>query len=68
MARINKSYTVGISVKDADAKLKLRTLKSIDPQITDATIVGLANLVNSFDQEDLQKPTLTRVDEIEIGN
>jgi hypothetical protein len=68
MARSIKSLTISVLTKDATGKAKTRTFKSIYPQITDAEVLGIANLVNSFDEEDLQKPVVTRVDEIDIAN
>lgn len=68
MARSIKSLTLSVLTKDTAGKAKTRTFKSIDPQITDAEVLAIANLVNSFDEEDLQKPTVTRVDEIDIAN
>ncbi|KRL42192.1 hypothetical protein FD01_GL001942 [Lacticaseibacillus manihotivorans DSM 13343 = JCM 12514] len=52
--------------KDADAKSKIRTFKSVDPKITDETVLAIAELVNSFVDDDLQKPIVTRADEIDI--
>lgn len=68
MARSIKSLTISVLTKDATGKGNIRTFKSIDPQITDAEVLAIANLVNSFDEEDLQKPVITRVDEIDIAN
>lgn len=68
MARSIKSLTISVLTKDATGKAKTRTFKSIDPQITDAEVLAIANLVNSFDEEDLQKPVVTRIDEIDIAN
>ncbi len=66
MARSIKSFTLSVLTKDADAKSKTRTFKSIDPKITDETAVAIAELVNTFVDDDLQKPIITRVDEIDI--
>ena len=68
MARSIKSLTLSVLTKDVEGKAKTRTFKNIYPQITDAEVLGIANLVNSFDEEDLQKPVVTRVDEIDIAN
>lgn len=68
MARSIKSLTISVLTKDATGKGNIRTFKSIDPQITDAEVLAIANLVNSFDEEDLQKPVITRVDEIDIAS
>jgi hypothetical protein len=66
MARSVKSLTLSVLTKNADAKSKTRTFKSIDPKITDETVMAIAELVNTFVDEDLQKPIITRVDEIDI--
>jgi hypothetical protein len=68
MARSVKSFTISVLTKDAANKSKTRTFKSIDPEITDATVLAIAKLVNTFDDDDLQKPIITRVDEIDIAN
>ncbi|QFQ91905.1 hypothetical protein [Lacticaseibacillus manihotivorans] len=66
MARSIKSFTLSVLTKDADAKSKIRTFKSVDPKITDETVLAIAELVNSFVDDDLQKPIVTRADEIDI--
>lgn len=67
MARSVKSLTVSVITKDLAGKSKTRSFKSIDPQITDTAVVGIANLVNTFDEGILQKPVITRVEEIDIA-
>lgn len=67
MARTTKTLALNVITTDLDKKKKSRRFINIDPEISDAAIVGIANLVNSFDQDTLEKPTLTRVDEIDIA-
>ncbi|WP_407894967.1 hypothetical protein [Lacticaseibacillus sp. N501-2] len=67
MARSVKSTSINILLTDEQNKTKRRSYRNIDPQISDDAVLGVANLVNSFEQLTLQKPTITRVEEIELA-